>query len=484
MLSDTSVKDILTKIYNFNYSSLNDKLDFNFLYKNRVVPFDEDNYSIFCVSDSYDNNIVSNMEYMLKKDCKLNIISNDDMTLILKVYSNKINNLKKSNKLRLFKIESSEDKSNSEIINYINELLEYSINNNVTDIHIEPFEENIRIRIRIDGALLVKDYINKDFYSVIITRTKIQAKLDISERRLPQDGRITFNYNDKSIDLRISMIPTIHGEKITIRILDSENKYKSLNSLGMSKVDSDYIKNEINKLSGMMLVCGPTNSGKTTTIYSLLNEINKENINIVTLEDPVEYKIYGINQIQINNRQGLMFNNTLRNILRADPEIISIGEIRDEETVQTGLRAAITGHYVFSTIHTRNSISAIFRLKDMKAKEYLISSALNTIISQRLIRILCDNCKEKSNEDLSRYNIKQHYLPVGCSKCNNGYKGRMGVFEIFKIDEDIKSLINSGGTYNEILNKAKSKGFKTLEENLIEKVNLGVTSFDEIIKLI
>lgn len=280
------------------------------------------------------------------------------------------------------------------------------------------------------------------------------------------------------------MIPTIHGEKITIRILDSENKYKSLNSLGMSKVDSDYIKNEINKLSGMMLVCGPTNSGKTTTIYSLLNEINKENINIVTLEDPVEYKIYGINQIQINNRQGLMFNNTLRNILRADPEIISIGEIRDEETVQTGLRAAITGHYVFSTIHTRNSISAIFRLKDMKAKEYLISSALNTIISQRLIRILCDNCKEKSNEDLSRYNIKQHYLPVGCSKCNNGYKGRMGVFEIFKIDEDIKSLINSGGTYNEILNKAKSKGFKTLEENLIEKVNLGVTSFDEIIKLI
>lgn len=484
MLSDTSVKDILTKIYNFNYSSLNDKLDFNFLYKNRVVPFDEDNYSIFCVSDSYDNNIVSNMEYMLKKDCKLNIISNEDMNLILKVYSNKINNLKKSNKLRLFKIESSEDKSNSEIINYINELLEYSINNNVTDIHIEPFEENIRIRIRIDGALLVKDYINKDFYSVIITRTKIQAKLDISERRLPQDGRITFNYNDKSIDLRISMIPTIHGEKITIRILDSENKYKSLNSLGMSKVDSDYIKNEINKLSGMMLVCGPTNSGKTTTIYSLLNEINKENINIVTLEDPVEYKIYGINQIQINNRQGLMFNNTLRNILRADPEIISIGEIRDEETVQTGLRAAITGHYVFSTIHTRNSISAIFRLKDMKAKEYLISSALNTIISQRLIRILCDNCKEKSNEDLSRYNIKQHYLPVGCSKCNNGYKGRMGVFEIFKIDEDIKSLINSGGTYNEILNKAKSKGFKTLEENLIEKVNLGVTSFDEIIKLI
>lgn len=484
MLSDTGVKDILTKIYNFNYSSLNDKLDFNFLYKNRVVPFDEDNYSIFCVSDSYDNNIVSNMEYMLKKDCKLNIISNDDMNLILKVYSNKVNNLKKSNKLRLFKIESSEDKSNSEIINYINELLEYSINNNVTDIHIEPFEENIRIRIRIDGALLVKDYINKDFYSVIITRTKIQAKLDISERRLPQDGRITFNYNDKSIDLRISMIPTIHGEKITIRILDSENKYKSLNSLGMSKVDSDYIKNEINKLSGMMLVCGPTNSGKTTTIYSLLNEINKENINIVTLEDPVEYKIYGINQIQINNRQGLMFNNTLRNILRADPEIISIGEIRDEETVQTGLRAAITGHYVFSTIHTRNSISAIFRLKDMKAKEYLISSALNTIISQRLIRILCDNCKEKSNEDLSRYNIKQHYLPVGCSKCNNGYKGRMGVFEIFKIDEDIKSLINSGGTYNEILNKAKSKGFKTLEENLIEKVNLGVTSFDEIIKLI
>ncbi len=484
MLSDTGVKDILTKIYNFNYSSLNDKLDFNFLYKNRVVPFDEDNYSIFCVSDSYDNNIVSNMEYMLKKDCKLNIISNEDMNLILKVYSNKINNLKKSNKLRLFKIESSEDKSNSEIINYINELLEYSINNNVTDIHIEPFEENIRIRIRIDGALLVKDYINKDFYSVIITRTKIQAKLDISERRLPQDGRITFNYNDKSIDLRISMIPTIHGEKITIRILDSENKYKSLNSLGMSKVDSDYIKNEINKLSGMMLVCGPTNSGKTTTIYSLLNEINKENINIVTLEDPVEYKIYGINQIQINNRQGLMFNNTLRNILRADPEIISIGEIRDEETVQTGLRAAITGHYVFSTIHTRNSISAIFRLKDMKAKEYLISSALNTIISQRLIRILCDNCKEKSNEDLSRYNIKQHYLPVGCSKCNNGYKGRMGVFEIFKLDEDIKSLINKGGTYNEILNKAKSKGFKTLEENLIEKVNLGVTSFDEIIKLI
>lgn len=235
----------------------------------------------------------------------------------------------------------------------------------------------------------------------------------------------------------------------------------------------------------MILVCGPTNSGKTTTIYSILNQINNDEVNIVTMEDPVEYKIHGINQIQINYKTGLEFVNTLNHILRQDPEIISLGEIRDEETVKTALRAAITGHLLLSTLHTSNSISAINRLKDMKGEDYLISNALKVIISQRLVRRLCDFCKEEYLCNSSLFEKEEKiFRAIGCTKCNGGYNGRVGIFEVLKIDNKIKSLIEQGANYDEILQSAKDDGFITLRDNLIKCVLNGTTSLEEVIKII
>lgn len=455
--------------------------DYSFMLKKRVVPFLIEGDSIFLALEAYDSNLIQDIEYLTRKEVKFYVFTVSEIDYLLKLLENKMYN----KSIEIFDLFSKgfEDTDNKEIIEYLDKLIVDSINKNITDIHIEPYKENIRVRLRVDGKLYIKNYLPKDAYSVIITRLKILSKLDIAERRLSQDGRITFTYLDKEIDLRLSFIPTINGEKVTIRILDSNNRFDNLNKLGLSKNNLSYIYKEINKLSGMILVCGPTNSGKTTTIYSILNELNKEDINIITIEDPVEYKLYGINQIQVNNKQGLRFDNTLRNILRADPEIISIGEIRDEETTEIALRAAITGHMILSTIHTKDSISAIFRLKDLKAETYLISSALNTIINQRLVRMLCKECKKESNKYVHN-KIDKHYEPVGCPKCNNGYSGRIGAFEILKINDGLRYLINNNASYDEILREAKSIGFTTMEEELLKLVRDGITSAEEIIKLI
>lgn len=456
----------------------------DYLINNDVVVYDIDCDKVYCVSRQEDDLIRQNIEFLFERTCINKCLSDEDFFNVKKLFIEKIDNLEDIS-INIFKIDENEDLSNLEIIKYLNEMIYKAIVKDATDIHIEPFEDYIRLRFRIDGILQVVDKISKKYLSIIITRIKILGGMDISERRLPQDGRITFKYNDRDIDLRISTVPTIYGEKIAIRILDSYFKFTELESLGLNEEEIYIIENSIQNLNGLILVCGPTNSGKTTTIYSMLNKLNSDEINITTLEDPVEYKIDGINQIQINYKTGLEFLNTLNYLLRQDPEILFIGEIREEATVKTALRAAITGELVISTIHTKDSISTIDRLRDMNAENYLISSGLKLIISQRLVRKLCQECRKKVNTKHPLFdNLEYSYMPVGCSKCNNGYKGRVALFEILKIDDEIKKLINENKSYDEIYKVAKDKGFKNLKEICMEAIEKGTTSIEEIIKII
>ncbi|NLW42316.1 MAG: type II/IV secretion system protein [Tissierellia bacterium] len=483
MFNKFNAEELIYKIENIDLSNLNSQLDISFFVKNRVIPVEIGTDSIFVLSIVNDYNTISNIEHLTKRKCNLQIIDTNTFDFLFDKMVKRSRVV--TNNLNLISIQLGDDNKNIETINYLNKMIENAIIRGVSDIHIEPFKSSIRVRFRIDGKLVTQGTLRSDLYSIIITRMKILAKLDITERRLPQDGRITFEFSKRDIDLRISTIPTIYGEKIALRILDSEFKFKNLDSLGLGKENLEIIVNEITKLSGLIVVCGPTNSGKTTTIYSILNNINDESINIVTLEDPVEYKIDGINQIQINYKTGLEFINTLNHILRQDPDVISIGEIRDDETVQTALRAAITGHFVFSTLHTSNSISAIYRLKDMKGESYLISNALKLIISQRLVRKLCPHCKKEYHVESSLIPHRQKiFRAVGCVRCNQGYSGRLGVFELLKIDNKIKYLIEKNASYDEILLEAKKNGFKTLEENLIQSVIDGTTTLEEIMKII
>lgn len=475
---------LIKKINEIVYSNLIDnQLHHSFFIKHRVIPIEITGNSIFCVGLVKDSNMVSNIEYLTKKTCKFEIIDKDLFECLLNEYSYKLSLNKDKSNLSLFEVGVDDDDKNIKTVEYLNRLIAYAISKSASDIHIEPFKDKIRIRIRIDGHLYNHGFLNNELHSIIITRIKIIGMLDIAERRIPQDGRITFSYENRDIDLRISTLPTIFGEKIAIRILDSKFEFNSLESIGLDGEELTLVEDEISKLCGMILVCGPTGSGKTTTIYSILNQINSEEINITSLEDPVEYKIDGINQVQINYKTGLEFINTLNHILRQDPDVISIGEMRDKETVRTALRAAITGHFVTSTLHTNDCISAISRLKDMGGESYLISNALKLIISQRLIRKLCPHCKEKCIVDSILFDGKRIiFKAVGCSLCNKGYLGRMAVFELLKINDEIKWLIENRASYEEILISARNAGYKTLEEKLIEAVIKGHTSLEEVVK--
>lgn len=379
------------------------------------------------------------------------------------------------------------------IIKFINEIIENAIKNNASDIHIETYFTGLRIRYRVNGKLkIIKNLPNK-YNSVIVTRIKLMAKLDIAEKRLPQDGRIDFYNKDKKIDLRISTIPAIDGEKIVIRILDCDNYKIDKNNLGIDKDEIKLLEDIIKIENGMILITGPTGSGKTTTLYSLLSELNKEDVNIVTVEDPVEYKISGINQIQINEKVGVYFDNTLRFILRQDPDIILVGEIRDYETASTAIRAGITGHKVFSTLHTTDAYSTLVRLIDMGVEDYLIKASVNAIISQRLVRKLCDNCKEKTiinssqkiifDKYIKNQNFKYIYEAKGCEKCVDGYSGRIAIMEILKLDDNIINSIDKKIDIEKLRKIGKNQGVKNiLEKGLIHIIN-GNCSYEDIMSL-
>lgn len=356
-------------------------------------------------------------------------------------------------------------KSNEEYAkNLFNDILSKAIKSKASDIHIEPFSNFFIVRIRVDGELREVSRLSIELYPALSTVIKLKAYMDITEKRLPQDGRVDIEVENNLIDIRVSTIPTIYREKIVLRILNRNSFLKTKSELGFSKNAIEKIDNIINKKSGILLVTGPTGSGKTTTVYSILNELQNTSKNIMTIENPVEYKMDGVNQIQVNSKIGLTFEEGLRSILRQDPDIIIIGEIRDVETAKIAIRAAITGHLVISTMHTNDSISSIARLIDMQIPTYLINASLIGVISQRLVKKLCPHCSHDiiiTDDCDNKINTK---VAIGCDKCNKGYSGRTAIYEILEFNDEIRSSVSEMKESEEIKNIAIKNGMITFED--------------------
>lgn len=384
------------------------------------------------------------------------------------------------------------EENSSPAVKLIDRIIENAVRNKVSDIHIEPQKNNIVIRYRIDGRLKKQFEAPKEPLNSMVTRIKLLSGMDISERRIPQDGKILSEIDGKEIDLRVSILPSINGENLVIRILDKTAFDLSKVNLGLTHRDIHILDDITKKTYGMLLVTGPTGSGKTSTLYSLLRDLKNEENNIITLEDPVEYSVEGIVQVNVNTKAGLTFSSGLRAILRQDPDIIMVGEIRDEETATMAMRSAITGHTVLSTLHTNDAASTIVRLLDMEIPPYLICSSLTGVVAQRLSRKLCDNCKEeylassyeKELLGVSNREEVKLYKAVGCSKCSeSGYKGRTGIFEIMVISQKIKEMIYKRENISEIRKQAIKEGMRTLFESGRNLVLDGKTSINELMRI-
>jgi type IV pilus assembly protein PilB len=363
---------------------------------------------------------------------------------------------------------------------FLSKLLNEAQNAGSSDIHLEPYEKRCRIRFRIDGHLVEKYQINKEEYSGLINKIKIQASLDISEKRLPQDGRIIISSKQSKIDLRVSVLPTLFGEKVVLRLLNSDIQEINLDKVGMDETQKALYLKSINKPNGIILISGPTGSGKTTTLYSTLKLLNQSKSNILTIEDPVEYTLEGINQVPLKEQIGLTFPKALRSFLRQDPDIIMVGEIRDKETADMAIRASLTGHLVFSTIHTNSAAGTINRLIDMGVPSFLIADTLVLSMAQRLIRLLCNHCKTATHENAGIKDLGDGplYEANGCDHCHyTGYKGRTGIFELIEIDEMSKNAIRK----NELQQFGE---YRSLRQSAIELVRSGQSSLTEVFSLL
>lgn len=368
---------------------------------------------------------------------------------------------------------------------FVNSLIEEAGSIRSSDIHIEPYEKQCRVRMRIDGKLIERYIINKVDYPALVNRIKIISNLDISEKRLPQDGRILFERNNHKFDVRVSILPTIYGEKIVLRLLTRELNLLEIRNLGFSeKQFQDYIRS-VQSPNGLVLISGPTGSGKSTTLYATLRYLNREDNNILTIEDPVEYTLPGINQVQLKEEIGLTFGNALRTFLRQDPDIIMLGEIRDQDTAQMAIRSSLTGHLLLSTIHTNSAWGSITRLIDMGVQPYLISDTLVACLAQRLVRLLCPYCKQKHAldadicESLGLVEQAVFYKPTGCDHCYyTGYLGRKAIYEVIKMDSVLAEAIRSGET--EINSYFKERNITTLKDSALTLLKQGSTSFEEV----
>jgi len=381
---------------------------------------------------------------------------------------------------------------NAPIVKLVNTILEQGVHNRASDVHIEPYEKRIRVRYRIDGNLKQLFEYEPSLLSAIVARIKIMGGMDIAEKRKPQDGRISITVDRLEYDIRVSSLPTTYGEKVVMRINSKEGFNKGKSELGLFRDDLEKFENILSNPFGIILVTGPTGSGKSTTLYTALNEINDEEINIVTVEDPVESQIQGINQVQVNVKAGLSFASALRSILRQDPDVIMIGEIRDGETAEIAVKASVTGHLVVSTLHTNDAPSSITRLMDMGIEPFLIGASVVGVIAQRLVRRLCPKCRtkapatefEKNILNISEEEDLQLYKAVGCHVCNHtGYMGRIGVYEIMPVGHEIRNIINKRGNADDIRKVAMNTGMKTLKYNATRLVMDGITTVDELLRI-
>lgn len=443
-------------------------------YRYRVIPILEENEKWVFKSDKEDTkHLIQELSILYGKNIEIKKESSHNIQRFLET-----NYRKRTKAVTQKSLTYSEDF----LLNLIYEAKEIGS----SDIHFEIFEKQARVRLRIDGKLMERYVISLEEYPKIINRIKIIASLDISEKRLPQDGRINLTTEQEDFDIRVSSLPTLHGEKLVLRILSKNNVHVLLENLGFSDEELSIYKTAVQKPNGIVLISGPTGSGKTTTLYATLKLLNKKETNILTIEDPIEYTLEGVNQVQLKQNIGLDFASTLRTFLRQDPDIIMVGEIRDVDTANMAIRAALTGHLVLSTIHTNSAWATISRLADMDIAPFLIASTLNVSVAQRLVRKLCNSCKEKTtikreqfNEIEGLSNLKNHYVSKGCPNCyQTGYQGRKAVYEIIPITEElVKNIANKEIEINEYL---KNNNIATLQTNMIKLVAKGITSIDEV----
>ena len=377
------------------------------------------------------------------------------------------------------------------IVKLVTQIIINAVRSRATDIHIEPYEKYLNVRYRVDGDLTTVLKISKNLQAAVTSRIKIISTMNITIRRMPQDGRSTIKYEGRMIDLRVSTIPSSHGETIVIRILDSVIGLIPLSKLGMPETIIRELLEMLNKPQGMLFVTGPTGSGKTTTLYSLLTQLSLDSESVVTIEDPIEYELKNITQVPVNEKIGFTFAAALRSILRQDPDVIMVGEVRDSDTAQISTKAALTGHLVLSSVHTNDTIATISRLRDLGIEPYLISSALNAILAQRLVKKICEKCRVEyeipqyfyeNYPYLKKLNIGISYEGKGCEECGfTGYKGRMGVFEFLRVDSNMRKAIPTYNSDQELCNLARENGMKSLIEDACQKVEKGITTIKEVL---
>ena len=390
-------------------------------------------------------------------------------------------------------LDAENNEAQAPTIRLVNNIIERAVTENASDIHIEPQENGMLVRMRIDGMLRAVLDVPKELQSSVISRIKIMGHMDISEHKIPLDGRANVKVKNKDVDLRINSLPTIYGEKIVIRLLDKTSQLKNKESIGMTAEDMEKYMRLISAHAGVILIVGPTGSGKSSTMQTMIQELNTETVNLITLEDPVEYNIPGVNQVQIDEKVGMTFASALRSVLRQDPDIIAVGEIRDGETAEIAMRSALTGHLVLSTIHTNDAFASLDRLNDIGVPAYLTATALNGIISQRLVRKVCPNCREAyepSDEELRWVGMERtphikFYRGKGCPMCfDSGYRGRTAVFEILIINDELRTAIQKEATRAELQAVVKEGNFTSIADNCRKAVLEGTTTVDEVRRVI
>jgi type IV pilus assembly protein PilB len=468
--------------------------------KHTVVPIAKEGRQLtIATADPMNFHALDDLKLETKMEIKLVLAAPSDIeSAIVKLYEqtqtdetlHDINKEYTMDDVEALSSEINEGVDNAPIVRLVNLIINHAINSRSSDIHIEPMENTVKIRYRIDGELHEQLSITKAAHSAVVARLKIMADMNIAEKRVPQDGRICTTFNGTNVDLRVSVLPTVNGEKIVIRVLGGRGVALQRSQLGFTEENSKMFDQILKNPNGIILVSGPTGSGKSTTLYTVLNELNTPKVNIITVEDPVEYRMEGINQVQVNVKAKLTFAEGLRSILRQDPDIIMIGEIRDTETAEIAVRASITGHLVLSTIHTNDSASTVSRLIDMGIEPFLVAASLKGVVSQRLVRKICPKCKtsrkttEVENKLLNIENSVDVYEGTGCKVCNNtGYTGRTAIHEILIMNKEMVSLVNKGGSTEELRELAVKNGTKTLRETCKELVLQGITTIDELIKV-
>lgn len=479
-------------------------------HRHRIMPLEfKDDVLTVATDDPLNFIALDNLQEIIGTNLKAILTTEDDLIALqrslygekkeeesaLEKVVHKIDAEREAGELKIEKgagyVTSDED---APIIRLVSLILSEAVKNRASDIHVEPLEKQFRIRYRIDGVLHEVPAPPKHLQASIISRIKLMSGIDIAEKRLPQDGRIRVTLLGKDLDLRVSTLPGIYGESVVMRILDKSSLMVRLEDLGFASEDRKKFEELIQVPNGTLLVTGPTGSGKTTTLYSALNYLNKPNKKLITIEDPVEYQIKGINQVQIKPQVGLTFASGLRSMLRQAPDIIMVGEIRDKETAAIAVQAALTGHLVFSTLHTNDAAGAITRLIDMGIKSYLVASTLQAVLAQRLVRLICSSCKEPYQprpDELKALDLKDEditeatfYKGKGCSECSTtGYKGRIGIFELFIINDIIREMIFERKSSADIKNKAVDFGMKTLKEDGKRKILNGTTTITEVVRV-